>query len=192
MLIGYARVSTLDQSLDLQVRALTGVGCERIFTEKASGAQKDRPELLAALSFARADDTIAVWKLDRLARSLKQLVDTVGDLKERRIGLRSLTENLDTSTATGNLILHVFAALAEFERALIRERTLAGLEAARAKGRHGGRPRALSDDDVIIARTMLVNPEIPTAEIARRLGVSVGTLYRYFPGARSSVTQSNA
>lgn len=188
MRIGYARVSTIDQSLDLQTNALSDEGCERTFTERASGARTDRPELKAALEFLRPGDTLVVWKLDRLARSLKQLVDTVAELRERRIELCSLTENIDTGTPGGNLILHIFAALAEFERELIRERTRAGLEAARARGRFGGRPRALNASDLAVARAMLRDTTFSVAEVARRLGVSIGTLYRYLPAARASVT----
>ena len=138
MLIGYARVSTQEQDLALQLDALKAAGCERIYEERASGAQRDRPELKAALGYMREGDTLVVWKLDRLARSLKQLIDTVEDLGARGIGLRSLTEAIDTTTSGGKLIFHIFAALAEFERAVIRERTLAGLAAARARGRKGG------------------------------------------------------
>ena len=181
MLIGYARVSTLDQSLDLQTRALNQAGCERIFTETRSGAQKDRPELQAALAFARSGDTVVVWRLDRLARSLRQLIDVVAELKTGGVELKSLTESIDTSTPGGNLIFHVFAALSEFERELIRERTRAGLDAARAVGRVGGRPRALKDDDLAVARALLADKNISTAEVARGLGVSQGTLYRYLP-----------
>jgi DNA invertase Pin-like site-specific DNA recombinase len=190
MLIGYARVSTIDQSLDLQIRALTQVGCERIFTEKASGTRQVRPELEAALQFARAGDSIIVWRLDRLARSLRQLVDTVADLKARQVELRSLTEQIDTSTAGGNLTFHVFAALSEFERELMSERTRAGLEAARANGRFGGRPRALNDDDLAAARALLADQSISVSEVARRVGVSTGTLYRYLPAARGSAGES--
>ena len=140
MLVGYARVSTQDQNMDLQTDALMAAGCDRLFIEKASGAQRDRPELRAALDYARAGDSIVVWRLDRLARSLGQLIETVGDLEERGIGFRSLTESMDTTTWGGKLIFHIFASLAEFERSIIRERTRAGLDAARARGRTGGRP----------------------------------------------------
>ena len=137
MLIGYARVSTLDQNLDLQVDALRKAGCEKIFAETGSGAKSDRPELSEALAFARQKDTVVVWKLDRLGRSLKHLIDTVNDLHKRGIGFRSLQEHLDTTTPSGKLFFHIFGALAEFERDLIRERTNAGLVAARARGRLG-------------------------------------------------------
>src|SRR5512141_528014 len=140
MLIGYARVSTQDQTLDLQRDALDKLGCTRVFTDTASGAQIERRGLEEALAFMREGDTLVVWRLDRLGRSLKHLLETVSVLEQRKIGFRSITENIDTTTSGGKLIFHVFGALAEFERDLIRERTLAGLAAARARGRKGGRP----------------------------------------------------
>ena len=163
------------------------LGCERVFTEKASGAQRERPQLQAALDYMRAGDTLVVWKLDRLARSLKQLIETVEELGGRGVGLRSLTEALDTATAGGRLIFHLFASLAEFERGIIRERTMAGLEAARARGRRGGRPPALTDKDLAAAKAMLRDPDITVTEVARRLGVVPSTLYRHLPRARSAV-----
>ena len=187
MLIGYARVSTVDQNLDLQRNALAEAGCERIFIEQMSEAVADRPELMAAIGYARMGDTLVVWKLDRLARSIKQLIDTVEKLRERSIGFRSLTEVLDTTTAQGRIVFHMFGALAEFERSLIRERTRAGLHAAKKAGRTGGRPPKLSEDDIEAAKAMLSNPDIGVASIAHRLGVSLATLYRYIPSARASV-----
>ena len=189
LLIGYARVSTQDQNLDLQIKALTQAGCHTIYTEKASGAQRDRPELKAALSYMRRGDTLVVWKLDRLARSLKQLIETVDDLEHRHIGLKSLTEHMDTTTSGGKLIFHIFAALAEFERAIIRERTTAGLAAARSLGRIGGRPPALKADDLIAARTLLKENTLTVEAIAKRLSVSPATLYRHLPGGRSCVAE---
>lgn len=186
MNIGYARVSTDEQSLDMQIDALKESGCEKVFTETASGAQRDRPELKRALEYARPGDTIVVWRLDRLARSLKQLIETVEDLKERDVHLRSLAENVETRTPGGQLVFHVFGALAQFERELIRERTMAGLKAAKAKGKIGGRPRALSDEDVVAAKAMLKDNNITVADVAKRLGVSEPTLYRYLPAARSA------
>ena len=186
MLIGYARVSTLDQNLDLQRNALAEVGCERIFIEQMSGAVTDRPELMAALGFARSGDTLVVWKLDRLARSIKQLIDTAENLRSQNIGLRSLTEALDTTTAQGRLVVHMVGALAEFERCLIRERTRAGLSAAKKSGRTGGRPPKLTYEDIEAAKAMLTNPDIGVASVAHRLGVSLATLYRYIPAARAS------
>jgi DNA invertase Pin-like site-specific DNA recombinase len=190
MLIGYARVSTNDQETELQRVALEGAGCERVFDEKASGAQRDRPELAAALAFMRYGDTLVVWKLDRLARSLKQLIETVGGLEVRGVSFRSLTENIDTTTHNGRFFFHVFGALAEFERDLIRERTIAGLASARARGRVGGRPKGLDQTGVAAARAMLADPEVSVSEVARRLRISVATLYRHVPAARSSSVAS--
>lgn len=186
MLIGYARVSTQDQNPELQLDALKEAGCERMFIEKASGAQRDRPELKAAIEYMRSGDTLVVWKLDRLARSLKQLIETVEALEQQGIGFRSLTEAIDTTTSGGRLVFHIFGALAEFERSIIRERTLAGLASARARGRLGGRPRGLSNEDIAAAKALLSDPTITVEEVARRLGVATSTLYRYMPGGRSS------
>src|SRR5512142_3513689 len=158
MLVGYARVSTEDQNLDLQRDALTHAGCERIFTDVASGAQDERPGLAEAIAFLRPGDTLAVWKLDRLGRLLKHLIETVTTLQAKKIGFRSLQESIDTTTSGGKLIFHVFGALAEFERDLIRERTQAGLQAARARGRHGGRPRALDEKRLALARSLHKDP----------------------------------
>jgi DNA invertase Pin-like site-specific DNA recombinase len=188
MLVGYSRVSTQDQNPALQLDALTAAGCERVFTEKASGAQRDRPELAAAISYMRAGDSLVVWKLDRLARSLPQLIETVAHLEAQGIGLRSLTEAVDTTTAGGKLIFHIFGALAEFERSVIRERTHAGLKAARDRGRKGGRPPALSAADLAAAKAMLRDPEITVAEVAKRLHVSPATLYRHLPAARAQAS----
>ena len=191
MLVGYARVSTQEQDLALQLDALRGAGCSKIFEEKASGAQRERPALQAALEYMRGGDTLVVWKLDRLARSLKQLIETVEDLGTRGIGLRSLTEAIDTTTiAGGKLVFHLFAALAEFERGVIRERTLAGLQAARARGRLGGRPPALQPKDLAAAKAMLKDPELTVAEVAKRLGVTASTLYRHLPRARTAALEA--
>ncbi len=185
MLVGYARVSTQDQNAELQRVALKEAGCQRVFEETASGAQRDRPQLIAALDFMRSDDTLVVWKLDRLARSLKQLMETVEAMGDRGAHFRSLTESIDTSTPNGRLIFHVFGALAEFERGLIRERTLAGLAVARSRGRVGGRPRALYEAKLKAARAMLRAGELTVAEVATQVGVSPATLYRYFPAPRA-------
>jgi DNA invertase Pin-like site-specific DNA recombinase len=182
--IGYARVSTLDQSPNLQLDALKAAGCEKIFNETASGAQRDRPELAAALHYAREGDSICVWRLDRLGRSLKQLIETVEGLEAKGIGLRSLNESIDTTTPGGRLIFHVFGALAQFERELIKERTAAGLASARAQGKVGGRPSSMTEKDVAAARAMLTNSAITMTEVAKRLNVSVATLYRHIPGGR--------
>jgi len=178
-LVGYARVSTLDQNPDLQTDALRHAGCRRTFTDKASGASSDRPQLAAALDYIRPGDTLVVWKLDRLGRSLRHLVETVTRLQERGVGFRSLQENIDTTTATGRLVFHIFASLAEFERDLIRERTQAGLAAARARGRLGGRKPVLTADKAAAARRMYESKDMTVAQIARALGVSRATLYRY-------------
>jgi DNA invertase Pin-like site-specific DNA recombinase len=178
MLLGYSRVSTIDQNLALQRDALAEAGCGRIFTEQLSGAVTDRPALREALEFARSGDTLIVWKLDRLARSMKQLIETIEELRLKGIGFRRLTEALDTTTAQGRLVFHMFGALAEFERSLIRERTQAGLAAARRAGRTGGRPSKLTDDDIEAAKAMLANPDIGVTQIAHRLGASPATLYR--------------
>lgn len=190
MLVGYARVSTQDQDPALQLDALKAAGCEKLFTEKASGAQRERPQLQAALDYMRDGDTLVIWKLDRLARSLKQLIETVEGLAARGIGLRSLTEAIDTTTSGGKLIFHIFGALAEFERGVIRERTRAGLDAARARGRTGGRPPALSPDDLAAAKALLRDPDITVEQVAHRLGVVPSTLYRHIPGGRSAVKET--
>ena len=184
--IGYARISTLDQNFALQQDALKEAGCEKIFIEQMSGAVTDRPALREALEYARSGDTLVVWKLDRLARSMKQLIETIEKLRLRGIGFRSLTEAIDTTKAQGVLVFHMFSALAEFERALIRERTRAGLAAAKRAGRTGGRPPKLSEDDLDVARTLLANPDITIADVADRLGVSPATLCRYLPAARTA------
>jgi DNA invertase Pin-like site-specific DNA recombinase len=191
MLVGYARVSTQDQNPALQLDALKAAGCEKLFVEKASGAQRDRPELLAALDYLRAGDSLVVWKLDRLARSLKQLIETVELLESRNIGLRSLTEAIDTTTAGGKLVFHVFGALAEFERSIIRERTKAGLDAARARGKKGGRPPSLVAKDLAAAKAMLSDPEITMEEVAKRLKVAPSTLYRHMPGGRGGIMENS-
>ena len=189
MLIGYARVSTQDQNPQLQLDALKAAGCGRVFVERASGAQRERPELRAALGYMRSGDTLVVWKLDRLARSLKQLIETIESLDADKIGFCSLTEAIDTTTAGGRLVFQIFGALAEFERQVIRERTMAGLVAARAQGRTGGRPPSLRPKDIGAAKALLRDPEITVSEVARRLGVAPSTLYRHLPKARSAATE---
>lgn len=188
MLVGYARVSTQEQNLDLQIIALEEAGCKKIFTEKASGGQRDRPELIAAMDYVRpGEDVLVVWKLDRLARSLKQLIETVEKFEAQKIGFLSLTESINTTTSGGRLIFHIFASLAEFERSIIRERTTAGLRAAKQNGRIGGRPSALKEKDLAIAKTLLQDPSITVEDVAKRMQVAPSTLYRYFQGGRSSV-----
>ena len=179
MLIGYARVSTSDQRLDLQQDALRGAGCERIFTDIVSGAKTERLGLTAALDACRAGDILVVWKLDRLGRSLAHLVATVGDLAGRSVGFRSLQEHLDTTTAGGKLIVHLFASLAEFERDLIRERTHAGLTAARARGRNGGRPKGVDEKKRKAAVALKRDPQYSIREICEIVGISRNTYYKY-------------
>ena len=179
MNIGYARVSSQDQNLDLQNDALKAAGCENIYTDKMSGAKTNRPGLEEILGFIRKGDTLVVWRLDRLGRSLKHLIQVLNILDERGVYFKSIQESLDTSTPGGKLIFHVFGALAEFERDIIRERTLAGLAAARARGRKGGRPRILSKKQVEMAKKLMNDSNIPIAEICQTLGISKATLYRY-------------
>jgi DNA invertase Pin-like site-specific DNA recombinase len=180
MLIGYARVSTHDQTLNLQQDALTKAGCSKIFTDTTSGAKVvELKGLDAALNYVRAGDALVVWRLDRLVHSLPHLITTMTALEERGIGFKSLTENIDTTTSGGELIFHIFGALAEFERNLIRERTNAGLMAARARGRKGGRPKALTDRQRNIAQSLYYDPKNSIVEIRRTLKISKATLYRY-------------
>jgi DNA invertase Pin-like site-specific DNA recombinase len=178
MIIGYARISTADQNLDLQKDALTKAGCEKIYTDVAGGANSDRTGLTQVLDVVRESDCLVVWKLDRLGRSLKHLIETVATLQARDIGFKSLQENIDTTTSGGKLIFHVFGALAEFERELIRERTNAGLKAARARGRFGGRPTVLDETKAAMARSLHGDPNNSVQEICTTLGISKATLYR--------------
>jgi DNA invertase Pin-like site-specific DNA recombinase len=181
--LGYARVSTAEQHLDLQVDALKAAGCYRVWTDKASGASADRPQLGQVLDQLRPGDTLVVWRLDRLGRSLRHLVDTVAGLAELGIGFRSLQESIDTTTAGGKLIFHVFAALAEFERDLVQERTRAGLAAARARGRRGGRPAVMTPDKIRAAGELYATRQYTVAAIAKTLGVSRASIYRHLPAA---------
>lgn len=176
MLIGYARVSTSDQDTALQLDALQAAGCERIYEEKGSGATRERPELDRCLQALRAGDTLIVWRLDRLGRSLKDLVAIVADLQNAAVGFRSITETIDTTTAGGRLVFHLFGALAEFERSMIQERTKAGLTAARARGRHGGRKPKLDAKTTRKAAAMLADPNITKAEVCAHFGVTRPTL----------------
>ena len=179
MLIGYARVSTQDQNHALQKDALEKAGCERIFTDTASGAKSDRTGLDKALSHLREGDTLVVWRLDRLGRSLPHLIETITGLENRGIGFKSITESIDTTTSGGKLIFHIFGALAEFERDIIRERTQAGLNAARARGRKGGRPKALTPRKAQQALTLYNDKTNTIDDICRTLNISRATLYRY-------------
>ncbi|EOW9288093.1 recombinase family protein [Vibrio cholerae] len=176
MIVGYARVSTQDQSLELQLDALRVAGCEQIFSEKITGKSRERPELTTCLKMLRKEDVLVVWKLDRLARSLKDLVELINELESRQIGFRSVTEAIDTTTAGGRLVFHIFGALAEFEHNLIRERTIAGLAAARARGRKGGRKPSMSNADTRKAAAMLKDDKITKKEVAEHFGVSRLTL----------------
>jgi len=178
--VGYARVSTTDQDTALQTDALDAAGCIKIFTETASGALDARPKLAAALDYLREGDVLCVWRLDRLGRSVRHLTEVVNTLAERAIGFRSLTEGIDTTTPAGKLIFHIFASLAEFEREIIRERTYAGLAAARARGRKGGRRPKLTPGKLETARTLYAGKQHTVAQIADIVGVSRATLYRHF------------
>lgn len=176
MNLGYARVSTDDQDTKLQVDALERAGCSRIFREKASGAKTDRPELARLIDTSREGDVIVVWKLDRLGRSLAHLMELIAQLEMKKVGFRSLTDNIDTTTASGRMFFHMMGALAQFERDLIRERTMAGLVAARAMGRVGGRRRKLSPSDRETARAALKSGDT-MGQVAERFRVSIATLY---------------
>jgi DNA invertase Pin-like site-specific DNA recombinase len=179
MFIGYARISTADQTLHLQKDALQQAGCSRIFTDTASGAKAERIGLDEALDYARAGDTLVVWRLDRLGRSLRHLIETITGLANRGIGFKSITESIDTTTSGGKLVFHIFGALAEFERDIIRERTQAGLNAARARGRKGGRPKALTPKKVQQAQTLYDAKNHTIDEICKTLNISRATFYRY-------------
>lgn len=177
-LVGYARVSTADQSADLQVDALTAAGAERVFVETASGATDARPELARAIDYLREGDVLVVWRLDRLGRSLRHLIDQVNALEARGVGFRSLTEAIDTTTAGGRLVFHVFGALGEFERELIVERTRAGLAAARARGRRGGRPKVMTPERITTARRLRDEDRLTLDQIAATIGVSRASVVR--------------
>jgi DNA invertase Pin-like site-specific DNA recombinase len=193
MLIGYARVSTTDQTLSLQHDALTAAGCKDVFRDTMSGTKDRRPGLEQALSHLRVGDTLVVWRLDRLGRSLKHLIETVQNLERRGVGFRSLTEQIDTTTPGGTLIFHVFGALAEFERALIVERTQAGLAAARARGRTGGRPRGTTRQDskkLALAQQLANEGKRSVTEICQTLGIARTTFYRYLGGQQAGLAGS--
>ncbi|GJM33166.1 MAG: resolvase [Saprospiraceae bacterium] len=194
MKIGYARVSTKDQNLELQMDALEQEGCQQIFKEKASGAKADRPEHRKMAGQLRKDDIIVIWKLDRLGRSLHDLVNLVTEIQDKGSGLKSLNGSIDTTTSQGKLTFHLFAALAEFERDIIRERTKAGLEAARARGRKGGRPKGLSKESqnkAMIAETLYKEGKMSITEICKHLRIARSTLYKYLKlrGVKFQATQ---
>ncbi len=182
MKVGYARVSTKDQTLDLQLDALKKAGCTKIYTETVSGAQAERPVLAKVMEAVRSGDVLVIWKLDRLGRSLRNLIDIVNDLLQRKVGLKSLSDPVDTTTSHGRLIFNLFASLAEFERDIIRERTNAGLVAARARGRTGGRPKGLgqgAEQIACAAETLYREGKLSSQQIADRLSISKSTLYAY-------------
>ena len=182
MLIGYARVSTQDQNLTLQREALINAGCEKVFEDKVSGTRADRPGLSKTLEMLREGDTLVVWKLDRLGRSVKQLVDMVSELNKQGIQFKSLTDSIDTGTTSGRFFFHVMASLAEMERELTIERTRAGLEVAKKLGRKGGRKPKMTDSKIESAKKLL-SSGVPPKEVAKNLGVSVSTLYRLLPAS---------
>lgn len=184
MLIGYARVSTQDQSLELQRQALRQAGCQKVFDDHISGTRAERPGLARALAMLRDGDMLVVWKLDRLGRSVKQLVDLVGHLHQQGIHFHSLTDAIDTGTPSGRFFFHMMASLAEMERDLIVERTRAGLEVARQLGRKGGRKPKMTPGKIESARKLLASG-MPPGEVAKNLGVSVPTLYRWLPACGS-------
>jgi DNA invertase Pin-like site-specific DNA recombinase len=182
MLIGYARVSTQDQNLELQIDALMKAGCKKVFDDKVSGSRAERPGLAKTLEMLREGDTLVVWKLDRLGRSVKNLVDLVGELHKQGVQFKSLTDAIDTGTPSGRFFFHVMASLAEMERELTIERTRAGLEVARQLGRKGGRKRQMTDSKIASAKKLLTNG-VPPRDVARNLGVSIPTLYRWIPAS---------
>jgi DNA invertase Pin-like site-specific DNA recombinase len=182
MLIGYARVSTTDQNLALQKEALKKAGCERIYEDTISGTRAERPGLTKALEMLRSGDALVIWKLDRLGRSVKNLITLVGEINANGIHLRSLTDSIDTGTTSGRFFFHVMASLAEMERELIVERTRAGLEVARALGRKGGRKRTMTDSKIDSAKKLL-SIGVPPRDVAKDLGVSLATLYRWIPAS---------
>ena len=177
--VGYARVSTGEQKMDLQLDALQEAGCDQVFKDKVSGAKADRPGLGEAFSHLREGDVLVVWKLDRLGRSLKDLIEKIDRLQEKGCEFRSLKEGIDTTTPTGKLTFNLFGALAEFERDIISERTKAGLRAAKARGKTGGRPPALDQGDLKMAQRLIKDPDVPVKAICEKLGISSATLYRY-------------
>lgn len=182
MLIGYARVSTQDQNLELQIEALTQAGCKKIFDDKISGTRLERPGLTKTMEMLRDGDTLVVWKLDRLGRSVKNLVDLVTKLQKQNIQFKSLTDAIDTETPSGRFFFHVMASLAQMERELTVERTRAGLEVARKLGRKGGRTRKMTDSKIESGKKLL-SSGMPARDVANNLGVSVPTLYRWIPGS---------
>jgi DNA invertase Pin-like site-specific DNA recombinase len=188
--LGYARVSDASQSHDLQMDALRQAGCQHIYVETASGARADRPELRKLLDAVQPGSQVVCWRLDRMARSLRHLIEIAETLRQREVGLVSVTEGIDTTTPAGRFLFHVLGSLAEMEREIIVERTKAGLRAAAARGRRGGRPPSMNEAQVRAAKAMLRSGEMTAAEVAAQLGVSPSTLYRHLPGGRGSLEQA--
>ena len=188
MLIGYARVSDVSQNHDLQLDALRQAGCERIFIETASGARADRCELAKLMATVRNGDIIVCWRLDRIGRSLRHLIEIADQLQQRGIALRSLTEAIDTGTTSGRFLFNILGALGQMEREIIVERTRAGLIAAASRGRRGGRPATLDDSKIRAAKAMLASGNMSASEVARQLGCAPSTLYRHLPGGRAAMT----
>src|SRR3989338_2978548 len=184
MLVGYARVSTLDQNLDLQLSALEEAGCEKLYQDQVSGTKANLPGLTMALEVLRKNDTLVVWKLDRLGRTVKGLIDLVNFLHQKEIHFKSITDNVDTSTPAGRFFFHVMASLAQMERELMAERTKAGLAAAKAKGRVGGRKRKMTQSKIESAKQLMANGTLPK-DVALNLGISVPTLYRWIPASNN-------
>lgn len=192
MLIGYCRVSTSDQNLTLQKDELKKFGCSKIYEDVASGAKAARVGLEAAIDFAREGDTLVIWKLDRLGRSLRDLIEIVNRLEQSGVSFVCITQNIDTRTPNGKLFFHIFGALAEYERELIRERTKAGLSAARARGRTGGRKPAMNEEQIEQARAMMNNPKLKVKSIIKTLGISKATLYKYVPMGKSAAMEKKS
>ena len=190
MLLGYARVSQDSQDHALQLDALRAAGCDKVFVETGSGTRTDRPELAKVLEQARQDDVLVVWRLDRLARSLRHLIDIADDLNRRGVALKSITESIDTTTPSGRFMFNILGALSSMEREIIVERTRAGLIAAAARGRIGGRPPALDAIKVRAARAMLASGTMTASEVARQIGCSPSTLYRNVPGGRTAIAET--
>jgi DNA invertase Pin-like site-specific DNA recombinase len=191
MLIGYSRISSASQDHASQMDALERAGCDRIFIETVSGTKTDRAELAKLLEFARPGDTVCVFRLDRLARNLRHLLDIVDQLTRREIGLKSLTEAIDTSTPSGRLAVHLFASMAQFEAEQVKLRCAAGRAAAIARGRMGGRPRSLDDTKLMVARALIADGQLSMAEVASQVGVAPSTLYRTLPGGRGALLQTS-
>jgi len=187
MLLGYARVSTDGQDHTLQIDALRAAGCDKVIVETASGTRTDRPELAKALEQVRQGDVLVIWRLDRLARSLRHLIDIADDLNGRGIALKSITESIDTTTPSGRFMFNILGALSSMEREIIVERTRAGLQAAAKRGRRGGRPAALDDAKIRAARAMLASGNMSAIEVAQQLGCAPSTLYRHLPGGRAGI-----